>query len=420
MAHEGSNMARISRDARLETREARLRLGPRHQPYWRQVHPGLAIGYRKGTRGGVWIARRLIEGRYRFTRLGVADDHGEADGAGVLSYAQAQRRALEFVERPAAGGDPSAYTVGEATADYLDWFQAHRRSYDATAQTIRTHILPRFERRHVADLTAAELRRWHTGLVEPGARRRGRLHAVDLADPERKRARRATANRVLTVFKAALNFAYVEGNANNPETWRRVRPFRDVDAPRVRYLNKAECQRLLHACPSAFRDLVRGALLTGCRYGELACLRVADYVSDAGVVLVHGTKSGKYRHVPLTDEGREFFERLTAGRLGDAFMFLRADAMPWGRAHQVRPINEACTHAKISPPIRFHDLRHTYASLLVMAGAPLYVVSTVLGHADLRMTLRHYAHLSADHVSESVRAHLPRFGLDKTTVVKLR
>lgn len=413
-------MARISRDARLETRDARLRLGQRHQPYWWQVYPGLAVGYRKGPRGGVWIARRLIEGRYRFTRLGVADDHAQADGEGVLSYAQAQHRALEFVKRPAAREDPSAYTVGEAMTDYLVWFKAHRRSYDATAQTIQTHILPCFERRRVADLTAAELRRWHTGLVEPAARRRGRPFAVDIADPERKRARRATANRVLTVFKAALNFAYAEDKADNPETWRRVRPFRDVDAPRVRYLNKAECQRLLHACPVDFRDLVWGALLTGCRYGELARMRVADYAPDAGVVLVHGTKSGKYRHVPLTDEGRAFFERLTAGRPGDAFMFLRADAMPWGRAHQVRPINDACTNAKISPPIHFHDLRHTYASLLVMAGAPLHVVSTVLGHADLRMTLRHYAHLSADHVSETVRAHLPCFGLDKSTVVKLR
>jgi hypothetical protein len=57
------------------------------------------------------------------------------------------------------------------------------------------------------------------------------------------------------------------------DAWRRVKPFKAVDTARVRYLSEAECVRLVNACEPAFRGLVRGALLTGCRHSELAALR---------------------------------------------------------------------------------------------------------------------------------------------------
>lgn len=62
--------------------------------------------------------------------------------------------------------------------------------------------------------------------------------------------------------------------------------------------------RVVNSCEPAFRNLVRGGLLTGCRYSELAQMHVADFNSDAGVVTVRDGKAGKPRHVVLTDEGR--------------------------------------------------------------------------------------------------------------------
>ena len=82
-----------------------------------------------------------------------------------------------------------------------------------------------------------------------------------------------------------------------------MKPFHDVDAPVVRYLTEAECVRLVNACPADFRQMVSAALLTGCRYGELAALRVRDFNPDAGVLTIRTSKSGKARHVVLTDEG---------------------------------------------------------------------------------------------------------------------
>jgi integrase len=138
--------------------------------------------------------------------------------------------------------------------------------------------------------------------------------ALDLNDDEAVRARRSTANRILTILKAALNYAYHEGRIASDEAWRKVKPFREVEAPVVRFLTAAECQRLMSACEKDFRSLVRGALLTGCRYGELTRLRAGDYNDEAGTVTVRLSKAGKSRHVVLNDEGRELFGALTIGR----------------------------------------------------------------------------------------------------------
>jgi integrase len=413
-------MARIARDARIETREARTRLKASHEPYWRQIHQGLFIGYRKGPTGGVWWARRLVEGRYHKQRLGRADDYQDANGLDVLSYAQAARKAMELADQAVTAPIERGYTVADACRDYLLWFRAHRKSYRDTERTVNAHILPTLGKRKVEALTTVELRGWHQALAEAPIRRRGNFVKVDPTDTDAQRARKASANRILTVLKAVLNLAYHEGKAPTDEAWDRVRPFRAVEEPKVRYLTAAEAQRLVNACLPDFRDLVLGALLTGCRYGELTRLKVAEYDPDAGTVLVSESKAGKSRHVPLTGEGRALFDRLTAGRRGEVQVFTRADGQPWAKSHQARPILEASRRAGIDPPVSFHILRHSYGSLLAMRGTPLDVIAAALGHADTRMTSRHYAHLLPSYVAQTIRANLPSFGSEPGNVARLR
>ena len=115
----------------------------------------------------------------------------------------------------------------------------------------------------------------------------------------------------------------------------------------------------------------------------------------------------------LTDEGRDLFEAITAGRQGSDLIFPRPDGKPWARTQQQRPLREACKRASIAPPANFHSLRHTYASLLVMADVPLVVVAKNLGHADTRMCERHYAHLGPSFVAETIRSKAPKLGIVK-------
>jgi integrase len=138
-------------------------------------------------------------------------------------------------------------------------------------------------------LTKRRIQNWHQKIAETLARLRTRAgetqkhRGVD-ASPEGLRRRRSAANRVLTILKAALNYAHREGRGASDDAWRPVRAFREADAARLRYLSDDEAKRLTNACPHDFRALVTTALLTGCRYGELVALTAGDFNPDAGTV----------------------------------------------------------------------------------------------------------------------------------------
>src|SRR5215475_3614079 len=137
---------------------------------------------------------------------------------------------------------------------------------------------------------------------------------VDMSDPEVQRRRKSSANRVLTNLKAAFNLAFRDGKFPSDREWRRVKPFKNADVPRIRYLTVAEAMRLINACDPEFRVLVQAALATGARYGELANLQVQDFNSDAGTLDIRHSKSGKARHLVLTEEGIDLFTGIAAGR----------------------------------------------------------------------------------------------------------
>ncbi len=416
-------MARTVRDANLETRTARLRLSIRTEPYWRGLEKGFALGYRRRGKGGTWLARRRQDnGGYGEHRIGTTDDLQDADGVAILDYGQAQKAAREWwrAERRREEGHDTRegpLTVAEAVADYLKAYDRRggKAVYD-TRRTAEAHILPSLGVVTVAKLTAGKITDWHHGLAEKRARARtkpGRKQNYRRAETgsDAIRKRRATANRILTVLKAALNHAWKAGHVASDDAWRRVKPFRAVETARVRYLSEAECVRLVNACEPAFRQLVRGALLTGCRYSELVFLCAADFNPDSGIVTVRETKTSKPRHVVLTEEGQRLFAAMTAGKVGSDPVFVRADAGLWGKGHQMRPMAEACKHAKIKPAISFHVLRHTHGSTLAMKGVPMGVIAEQLGHADTRMTEKHYAHLAPSYVADTIRAHFPTLGI---------
>jgi integrase len=227
---------------------------------------------------------------------------------------------------------------------------------------------------------------------------------------------------VLTILKAALNHSFDEGRVASNSAWgRRVKPYRSVDAARLRFLTIAEAGRLINACDPEFQLLVRGALESGARYGELIALQAQDFNTDAGTLHIRRSKTGKDRHVILTREGSAFFAQLTAGLAGDALIFRRRDGSGWKQSQQGRPVREANTRARLKPPISFHTLRHTYASHCVMNGVPLMVVAKNLGHSSTTMIEKHYGHLAPSYISDAIRAGAPRYGVKiKSKITPLR
>jgi integrase len=416
-------MARTLRDTKLDTRTSRSRLKARREPYWRSISEGLAVGYRKGAKGGTWIARHYsTEHGRRYSAVGTADDIADADGEHVLSFAQAQEAARTWfadLARHDRGDYRSGpYTVRECLEEYATWLQGHRKTAGDARYRIETHIAPKLGGIQCDRLTTAEIQKWLRDLAASPARLRSRKDAkkpnfreLNKADNDAIRRRRASANRTLTVLKAALNRAWREGKIRSDDVWRRAEPFEEADAARVRYLAVAEASRLLNACDPDFRRLAQAALVTGARYGELAALRAADFNPDSGTIHVRTSKSGKGRHIVLNDEGAALFKSLSAGKRGDALLLPKDDGSAWNKSHQARPMAAACKRARITPTVSFHILRHTWASLAVMAGAPLMVVGRNLGHADTRMVERHYGHLAPSYIADAIRAAAPKFGI---------
>src|SRR5215471_8679798 len=414
-------MSGTVKHARLESQSARARLKRGRQPHWQALVEGrVHLGWQcwKGDPAGRWLVRRYIPatGKYRVQALGRADDAARPDGADVLSFEQAKAKAHAMVASPNGNGNGAIVrlTVRQAMARYIDYKHQKGQPVGDLISRTQVHILPTLGDLVVSELIAEQLRRWLSVMAHSPAQRRAKggkpQYRSEPTTDEEIRQRRASANRVLTMLKAALNHAYDEGHVASRDAWgRRLAPFEKVEVARVRYLTVAEAERLINACEPDFRSLVRAGLETGCRYGELVKLEVCDFNPDAATLAIRQSKSGKPRHVVLTEEGAAFFRHQTAGRSGHGLMFRHGDGGAWQKSEQARPMAEACMNGKIKPAISFHILRHTWASHAVMNGTPLLVVAKNLGHADTRMVEKHYGHLAPSFIADAIRAGAPRY-----------
>jgi integrase len=304
---------------------------------------------------------------------------------------------------------------------------AHLEAQGQSIATQRYHaaafINPALGKIEVTALTTAHLTRWHGDLAKAAPRVRTahgqpqQHRSIGKDDDEAKRRRRSSANRIRVTLVAALNHAWEQGTVPSNAAWARAKAFANVAVARTHALTTEEARRLINACTSEFRALVTAALQTGARYGELGRLKVADFNVDSGTLAIWKSKSGKPRHVVLTSEGAEFFASITAGRDPSETMLRRDNGGAWGKSNQQTLMRAACFRARISPPIGFHQLRHTWASLAVMSGLPLMVVARNLGHVDTAMVEKHYGHLTQDYVAKAIREHAPRFGVVPPTNV---
>jgi integrase len=327
-----------------------------------------------------------------------------------------------------AAGRGGPFLVKDAIDYYLQWYEPNRKSFYDVQRRIEAFILPQLGHLQCDELTPDILRKWHAGLakqpprVRTAAGQKQNYRAIGNGEEE-VRKRRTSANKVLTILKAALNLSWREGKIKSDDAWRRVEPFKSVSAARIRYLTVDEAKRLINACTPGFRPLVQAALATGARYGELGSLQVHDFNVDAGTLAVRQSKTGRSRHIVLTEEGIHLFQRLAAGRTGEDLLLPKTGGGPYRKSDQLKPMIAVCERAKIHPRISFHILRHTWASLSVMGGVPLMVVAKNLGHADTKMVEKHYGHLAPSYITDEIRKGAPKFGFkpdQKVQAIRVR
>jgi hypothetical protein len=266
-------MAGTVKHARLESPSARNRLKRGRQPHWQALVEGrVHLGWQcqKGDPAGRWVLRRYIGNRkYRMTALGLANDAGKADGQRVLSFEQAEAKARAMVEAPNGGGKIERLTVRQAFERYIEHKHDQGQPVGDVLSRGTAHIVPSLGDLVVAELTAETLRKWLATMAARPAQNRpkaGKPNFRPAPDTdEGKRARQASANRVLTMLKAALNHAYDEGHVANRDAWgRKLKPFRNVEvgagALPARGAGRTIAQRLRSRFPTAGAGRARDRL----------------------------------------------------------------------------------------------------------------------------------------------------------------
>ena len=402
----------------LRNSEERAQLPSRKKPYWTALTQGAHLGYYRGKRVRKWVARFRKPGairHYEEATIAEADDYTDADGQKVLNFQQAQDAAGKwFASLETKGGmDAPPYNVSDALDDYLARFSG--KDIDNTRRRVEAIIRPQMGYYALAELTPIIIADWHLELAKAPARLRTAKGAVQnfrgpASSFDAQRSRRSSANRNLTILRAALNLAYRNEKVAHDGAWRRVKPFAKTDASRLRYLDDVEVRRLVMACSVAFRPMVKAALLTGARYAEIAALEVRDFDRQSRTLWLRETKAGTPRAVYLEDEGFQLVLLAIVGKTGSDLIFERPDGKKWGAAHQIRPMLAACEAAGLDRT-GFHDLRRTYGARLARKGVPMAVIAQALGHADERITRKHYAHLAPSYVADTIRGAVAGLGI---------
>ena len=275
--------------------------------------------------------------------------------------------------------------------EYLPFKKARRkRTADEEAAVFNTKFIPFFgDTTKIGDITAAKIAQYE------------RQVATTVHQRCKKPVSPSTINRQLSMLRCFLRHCKKWGYL------REVPHFDMAREPegRLRYLERDEAARLLDACQASKKSpylhaIVTVALHTGMRKGEILELTWDRVDFSRGVMLLERTKSGKRREVPMSQAVYDVLSDLAKrpGAPSEGFVFQKAGGAAWGQI--TTAFSVALRNARITE-FRFHDLRHTCASWLVMDGATLLEVKELLGHKTIDMTLR-YAHLAPGRLRDAV------------------
>ena len=201
----------------------------------------------------------------------------------------------------------------------------------------------------------------------------------------------ARVNRLLSCLRAMFNRAKAWKRFTGENPVQSVKLFKENNE-RTRFLEQEEIIRLLANCSQGIRPIVEVALNTGMRLGEILGLKWRDIDFQRGIIYLYKTKNGEKRELPMNEVVKKALAGLPRYEMSE-FVFCYKDGTP--RRDIRGSFLTALTKSGIKD-FHFHDLRHTFASHLVMGGVDLNTLRELLGHKDLKMTLR-YSHLSANH-----------------------
>jgi integrase len=319
----------------------------------------------------------------------------QVDGKQVKTYRESWTRedaeqalAARLLERDAplvgqvslAAPVENGMTFGEAISRYLEVKKTKRGWKDDQRNLIRLRgvfdaALP------LRDLTAGRIAEYKVQRARTLVRRDGRTRPISAA----------TLNRELAVLRHLLQLAVKEWEVLDKAP--HIRLEKEPEG-RIKWLEPKEEAALLAACGRSQNPhlvaIITVALESGMRQGELLGLTWDRVDLSRGVMQLERTKSGKRREVPMREVVYAIFAAMPEPRVGRV----------WPDRSMRRAFENAVETAELTD-FTFHDCRHHFASWFMMRGRQLEALRAILGHRDIKMTLR-YAHLSPSHLRTEI------------------
>ena len=358
--------------------------GKRKTDYWDTHTSGFVLECRES--GGKTYYLRYFDGagRQRQHKIG---------GFGDISFDQARKAARRLRSEVVLGGDPAGAkddkkaipTYAELSAQHLAHAKTHMKSYDSLETIMRLHLVPRWGRHRLDEITLQDVGKWLAEKTEDG---------LMPATVEKLRVMMGRS------FELGRRWG-VAGCTHNP-TRGIQRP--KFDNKRERFLTSDEAGRLLKAAGDSLnpqlRSIVGLLLLTGARVSELLQAEWRHVDLDRRAWLIPVSKTGKSRYVPLSQAAIDIIDQLP-----------RYEGCPWLIANPETKLayvsvkhswQTARKTARLND-LRIHDLRHSAASFMINSGVDLFAVGKVLGHADYKSTMR-YSHLANETLLSAVEA----------------
>ena len=325
-------------------------------------------------RGSVWWCCYVsLSGRV------VRESTGTSSYDDAVEFLAKQKAAVKAGEAPEQAKAVN-HTFKELSVDYLVWCE-RQRSYPTKVFLVK-QLVGVFGDLPLRHITTKAIEQYQSDRIKKGNKP-------------------ATINRHVATLKHMMTKAH-DWQWINEAVARGVKKVKllEENNKRLRFLSVEECQRLLALCDSHLRPIVTTALNTGMRKGEILSLKWEDVDLKHGFLHIKETKNGERKEVPINGTLKHTLSGLPRRLDGGHVFYDPKTDKPYQDVK--KSFATACRKAGITD-FHFHDLRHTYASHLVMAGVDLTTVKELLGHKNLTMTLR-YSHLSPTHKVKAVEA----------------
>ncbi len=325
-----------------------------------------AIGkvYRRGNQ--FWIDFTYNGKRYREA---VGPDEDLA--MDVLAKRKVEIREGKFFPEKEKVPDPVRFH--EFAKEYLKWSIANKKPSAKTRERSQMRTLERdFGEKCLHEITRLDIERWKM--------------------KRKKEVKPSTVNRELAVLKGFFSRAVEWGRCKDHPA-RGIKTFKGIKN-RLRYLMPDEIRILLSNCAEHIKPIVIVAVHTGMRKSEVLGLRRDQVDFEQGIITLTDTKNSERRDIPMNETVKATLRAIDGTSTEFCRTFYFASRIKRGSPYHWidMSFHEALRKSKIED-FRFHDLRHTFASNLVMAGEDLNTVGELLGHKDPKTT-RIYAHLS--------------------------